>query len=437
MRILYLNPCGKMGGAETSLISLMASVRDARPDWELCLAVGEDGPLIEKARRLGVRTFLVPFPPALAGLGDTGQSRAAVAGAAFATVGSTAVYARGLRKLIGTLDPAVIHTNGFKMHLLGAVVRPRHTALVWHMHDYASTRPLMGRLLRPLQGRCDAIIANSKSVAADLAGLFPGARITPIYNVIDIHRFAPEGETLDLDRASGLPPAAPGTIRVGMVATFARWKGHEIFLRALSLLPREPAVRGYVIGGAIYQTGGSQYSLDELHREAERLGLGDRIGFTGFLDDPAKAMRSLDVVVHASTKPEPFGMVIIEGMACGKAVIASQAGGADELFVDGENALGHAPGDFTGLARQIEKLAADEPLRRRLGRAARSAAENGFQGYRLASELLPLYEQIAGRAHRGSHPEARAKAAPLARNHHDLHGTITTCTERSRNDYGR
>jgi glycosyltransferase involved in cell wall biosynthesis len=399
-----------MGGAETSLVSLMASVRHARPDWELCLAVGEDGPLVEKARQMGVRVFVLPFPAAIAELGDTGRRRSAVMLGALSSLGSTVAYAMRLGKLIRAVTPAVIHSNGFKMHVLGSLVRPRKTALIWHMHDYASTRPLMGRLLRPFQGRCDAIIANSKSVAADLAGLYPAVRITTIYNAIDVRRFAPNGETFDLDQASGLSPAPPGTVRVGMVATFARWKGHEVFLRALARLPRDLAIRGYVIGGPIYQTGGSQYSLAELEREVEQLGLRGRVGFAGFLDDPATAMRSLDIIVHASTKPEPFGMVIIEGMACGKAVIASQAGGAEELFVDGVNAVGHAPGDFAGLARQIERLAGDEQLRLRLGQAARITAEQGFQGNRLAEELLPLYQRVSQRANQGQRPGAHAEA---------------------------
>lgn len=394
MRILYLNPSGQMGGAETSLVCLMASMREARPDFELCLAVGEDGPLIEKSRSMGIETLVLPFPPALARLGDAGRSRSAVLGAALASLGATAAYARRLSRLIAKVNPAVIHSNGFKMHLLSSLVRPRKTALIWHMHDYASTRPLMGRLLRPLQRRCQAMIANSRSVAADLSGLYPAAQITVIYNAIDVRRFAPEGETLDLDVASGLAPAGPKTLRVGLIATFARWKGQEVFLRALSLVPRSLEIRGYVIGGAIYQTDGSQYSRAELERLAEELGLQGTVGFTGFLDDPAVAMRSLDIIVHASTKPEPFGMAIIEGMACGKAVIASQAGGADELFADGVNALGHAPGDFTGLAKRIETLARNKRLRLKIGTAARAAVELGFQGRRLTEALVPLYERL-------------------------------------------
>jgi len=131
------------------------------------------------------------------------------------------------------------------------------------------------------------------------------------------------------------------------------------------------------------------------------------LGFTGFLDDVAAAMRGLDIVVHASTMPEPFGMVIIEAMACGKAVIASQAGGAAELFVDGEDALAHPPGDAAKLGQQIQRLASDPGLRQRLGQAGRRKAEALYQGKRLASELLAVYGQVTGA------PGAKAPGAAI------------------------
>jgi len=112
------------------------------------------------------------------------------------------------------------------------------------------------------------------------------------------------------------------------------------------------------------------------------------------LDDTAGAMRALDVVVHASTEPEPFGMVIIEAMASGRPVIASEAGGARELFSDGENALAHSPGDSDSLATQILRLAADEDLRTRLGRAGRATAVGLYDRNRLAIEMLTTYRQV-------------------------------------------
>jgi len=85
-------------------------------------------------------------------------------------------------------------------------------------------------------------------------------------------------------------------------------------------------------------------------------------------------------------------------MACGKSVIASQAGGAAELFADNENALGHPSGNAAALGQQILRLVRDAALRQRLGKAGRASAEQLYQGQRLAKELLALYREISSRA---------------------------------------
>jgi glycosyltransferase involved in cell wall biosynthesis len=183
-------------------------------------------------------------------------------------------------------------------------------------------------------------------------------------------------------------------LRVGLVATFARWKGHETFLQALATLPASLRVRGYIVGGPVYETSGSQISLDELRHSVRVLGLDGRVGFTGFVQDSSTAMRALDIVVHASTDPEPFGLVIAEAMACGKPVVVSLAGGASELIEPGNNALVFTPGDSTALGRCLEQLARDADLRHRLGSAGRLTAEQRFHRRRIARELTPIYESL-------------------------------------------
>ena len=281
------------------------------------------------------------------------------------------------------------------MHLLGLWAKPRRVPIIWHIHDYVSVRPIMAYLLRRCSSHCALAVANSRSVAADVKAICgKTAPVETIYNGVDLNAFAPAGFTLDLDALSGLPPAAPETIRVGMLATMARWKGHETFLRAMTRIPADLPVRGYIIGGALYQTNDSQHSLAELATSAGRLGGSQRIGFTGFIDQPAAAMRALDIIVHASTQPEPFGLVIAEGMACGRAVIVSDGGGAAELVTVGENALSHPPGDDEMLASCITRLATDAKLRSKLGQAARSTAEARFNRDRLATELIPIYHAV-------------------------------------------
>jgi glycosyltransferase involved in cell wall biosynthesis len=401
MHIIFLNPSGRMGGAEAALLDLMASLRAAEPEWQLELIISAAGPLAAKAEALGVVTNVLPLPDSLSRLGDAGAGGPAgdslsrfrlLRQLIFHSPGG-AVYVRQLRRMLRERAPDAIHSNGFKMHVLAALAKPRAVPLIWHLHDYVQPRPFMARLLKLLQSRCALALANSNSVGRDAKlACGNGLPVQTIYNGIDLTVFAPGGDRLDLDALSQLPTAGPETIRVGMLATLARWKGHETFLRALSLLAPALPVRGYVIGDAQYQTEGSQFSLAALKTMAERLGVSSRVGFTGFVAEPAAAMRALDLVVHASTEPEPFGLVIVEAMACGRAVIVSDAGGAAELIASGVNALVHAPGNAEQLAERITELAADPALRARLGAAGRTTAEQRFNRTRLAQELIPIYQ---------------------------------------------
>jgi glycosyltransferase involved in cell wall biosynthesis len=405
MKLAFLSANGSMGGAERSLYDVLASLRAARPRWELSLITPSAGALAERSARLGVSVSVVEFPRALARLGDAGAG-----GPAGKTVGrprllldlATAapgvlLYVRKLRRELRRIGPDLVHANGLKPQLLSALSQKKgRPPVVWHVHDYVGARPLTARLIKRYAPRCAAAVVNSKSVAEDLRAVCgEGLRTHLLYNAVDLDNFSPEGVRLDLDTLAGLPPAEPGTVRVGLLATMARWKGHETFLKSLSMLPRDARVRGYVIGGAVYRTRGSQLSPEELRASAARLGLEGRVGFTGFVEDAAAAIRALDVLVHASTEPEPFGLAIVEGMACGRSVVASRAGGAAEILEGCGAALGHAPGDADDLSVQIGRLAESAELRARLGREGRLEAERRFDRARLAEELVNVYTEAA------------------------------------------
>src|SRR5262249_31126263 len=152
-----------------------------------------------------------------------------------------AVYVSRLRSLLVRCKADVIHSNGLKPHVLAALAAPRHARIIWHVHDYVQSRPLISRLMRIHASRCAVTLANSHSVARDLKPICAQrSPIRVIHNVVDLQRCSREGPRLDLDRLAGLPPAKHGTLRVGIVATMARWKGHEVFFRALAMLPKKP-----------------------------------------------------------------------------------------------------------------------------------------------------------------------------------------------------
>jgi glycosyltransferase involved in cell wall biosynthesis len=161
-------------------------------------------------------------------------------------------------------------------------------------------------------------------------------------------------------------------------------------------LQREPnaAIRFYIVGGPIYTTRGSQFSRDELEKLAREISINDAVGFVPFQNDPVAIYRSLDVVVHASARPEPFGLCIAEAMACGRAVIVSAAGGARELFENGSDALAVDSADADALAEPMLRLSHDPQLRVNLGKSARITARARFDRGRLGPALLRVYRDL-------------------------------------------
>ena len=395
MRVAFLSASGRIGGAERALLDLLASLSAAEPEWDLHLVVAGEGPLATEAKALGVTLHPLRMPALLEALGDAGGSRAALLPRLAVAGPAGALWLRRLRALLHSIRPDVVHSNGFKMHVAGALALPDGCRLVWHVHDYVSARRVMASALRRLASRPAAAIAVSRSVAGDVRRVCgERLRVEVVHNAVDLARFTPTGPRLPLHRLAGMPEEAPGTVTVGLVATMGLWKGHDVFLRAISHLPRALPVRAYVVGGRIYATAGSEVDPGELREMASALGVADRVGFTGFVDDPAAAMRSLDVVVHASTQPEPFGLVIAEAMACGRAAVVSAAGGAAELVADGADALAVPPGDARAMAEAIRRLVEDAGLRARLGAAGRARAERDFDRARLARQVAPLYREI-------------------------------------------
>ena len=393
MRIAYLSVSDQLGGSEIVLLEMIKGLRRERPTWTLQVILPGRGPLLDDAEAAGADCVVLPMPASLARLGESGAGPVALAARLVPVALALPAYLRRLHAVIRAGRPAILHTNGFKAHIAG-VRASGEAAVVWHMHEYVGGRRLTRALLARHQHRVSAVLANSRSVADDVrAALRPPVPVQVVHNAVDLNTFAPEGPTEDLDRRAGLMPPDRPVVRIGLVATFARWKGHEVFLRALAAMPRDEPVRGYIIGGPLYDTAGSQHTMEELQALAAGLGLDGRVGFTGYLP-PAPALRALDVVVHASTQPEPFGLVIAEAMACGRAVTTSATGGAAELIDDGVDAVTHSPGDPSSLSACLVRLARDPVGRRELGSRARASACRRFDAARLTREVIAAYEAI-------------------------------------------
>lgn len=348
-----------VGGGEESLLALLGGLDRAR--WTPALVVPGEGAVAARARALGLAVSVIPLPT----LRRPGP----------ASVKSVAAL-RGLAERTGA---ALLHANGSRaMAYAGAAGRLARRPVVWHVR-IAERDPLLDRLLGAL---ADLVIVISRAVARRFPGrLAPKLRIVP--NGVDLARFSPRPAPPELRGALGLPAGAPCVVSVGR---FVAVKGYAHLVDAAAALERaRPGVHWVLAGDGELRPA--------LEAQARRLGLGGRIHFTGWRDDVPALVAQGDLFVLPSLE-EPFGRVLIEAMAMGKAVVATAAGGVPEIVVEGETGLLVPPGDPEALAAAVRALLDDAPRGARLGAAGRRRAETVFS---LAGHVAAV-ERVYGEA---------------------------------------
>src|SRR5262249_2209134 len=117
---------------------------------------------------------------------------------------------------------------------------------------------------------------------------------------------------------------------------------------------------------------------EDLMRRVDRSGLADRVTLTGYREDVSDLVNALDILVHASISPEPMGRVILEGMALGKPVVATDHGGPREIIESGTSGFLIPPNDPERLYETLWELARSPELRQRIGKAATERVQDAF-----------------------------------------------------------
>ena len=401
IRVLYVNPTAQLGGAEYSLLDLAGSLDRQR--FRPVLACLGDGPLVGSAAERGIDVRRLAMPQRVARLSLKGV-RSGITGLAVAAA-SSAPLLRELRALARDAD--IVHTNGNKAHLLGSAAAGR-ASLVWHVRDFWKRGALERGLVRVANMKADAVIANSAAVHGHLLsmGLSPNVAHA-VVNGIDSTRFTPVGPAAPLREEFRWEPRAPV---IGIVGMLARWKGQDVLLHAFQQLLRvRPDARLVIVGDEIYVTAGQTGFRDELKALAQRLGIAHAVAFAGYRTDPPALIRAMNVVVHASVEPEPFGRVVAEGMACERAVVAMDAGGVPEVTgPSGRAALLVPPRDPAALAAAITRLIENPLEARRLGVEGRRRVVAMFPVVSHVSRVQAIYEGLrAARSRRGSRTSER------------------------------
>jgi glycosyltransferase involved in cell wall biosynthesis len=191
---------------------------------------------------------------------------------------------------------------------------------------------------------------------------------------------------------SKAPPDPGRPLTVGIVGRVAPWKGQHVFIDAFARAFPDRDARAVIVGAPLFGAEEERY-LSDLRELAGKRGLTGRVRFTGFVDDVGAELTNLDVLVHASVVPEPFGQVVLEGMAAGLPVLAASPGGPAELITDGEDGLLYEAGDAVALAGALRTVARDKELRQRLGTAARQRSRE-HTPEQMAGRVRKLYDDV-------------------------------------------
>jgi glycosyltransferase involved in cell wall biosynthesis len=295
-------------------------------------------------------------------------------------------------RLIRRERVALVHSNTGAVWAGALAARLTRTPHVWHIHEIVAQPVAVRRAIAWMATRLsDRVVAISQAVRDHLVADAPGHadRITVIPDAVDTDRFRPENDGAALRRAWGV---GPDDLLVGQVGRISAWKGQEDFLAAAAQVAAQQAGVRFVVVGDVVP--GEEGRLQRLQMQTAAQGLSDRVIWAGFRTDTPQVMAALDVLVLPSRQPEPFGMVLLEAMATGKPVIATDHGGPREIVIPGETGLLVPPGDPAALARAIMELACHATIRRQMGAAARARAERSFGLLPYVSAFEALYGDL-------------------------------------------
>ena len=370
--ILYLDSGSGIGGGQRSLLLLLKHLDTTR----FCSFVGclGDSMLAAAARKAEHPVLPLDLPKQH----DKGDK---VRRFTFDDIGRDLRHLKVIFQLLGVLEEKqidLIHANSLAAGLIGGVAAKLYGVPIVMHKRYATAYGILDRICEAL---LDRVILVSEATRWKFA---PDSKQALIYNGVELSSLQPSSQAETLRADLNLDPDA---LLIGIVTRITPEKGIHTLIEATAKLKKSPTVQLLVVGGPYFPKD-VEY-IDSLKVQAKKLGIADRVIFTGFLEDTDVILSLLDVVLLASTIPEACPRTIIEAMAAGVPVIATPLGGSKEL-VTPETGILVPPEDADAFAAAITQLAEDAEQRKRMGKACRLRAEHLFcatQNARLTEDL--------------------------------------------------
>jgi glycosyltransferase involved in cell wall biosynthesis len=338
-RVLFVDHTGQIGGAELILLDVVESRQQSSA------FLFEDGPLGKALAEKRLRLIRSKWGQGLSQFRRDSSWLAAVP-----LAGRLAAIVLEIAEASRTHD--IVYANSQKAFVLSAIANVMvKRPLIWHLHDIISPEHFGA-----LQRRMQVVLANARATKVIVPSQAAAAAFVQAGGRDDLVEVVPNGLSLppepsspsELRRALDLP----GGPLVGVFSRLAHWKGQHVLLEALARLP---GVGCIVVGDALF---GEQAYATQLKGMVLELGLAGRVHFLGHRRDVPRLMKAVDVMVHPSIDPEPFGRTLVEAMLARVPVIATDAGAAPDILEGGKAGTLIPPDDAMALADAIAAVLA-------------------------------------------------------------------------------
>ncbi|MEP7054600.1 MAG: glycosyltransferase [Actinomycetota bacterium] len=376
-RLLMVHSSSDRYGSDVACLRIAAEAVCA--GWTVDVLLPSQGPLVDDLRGAGASVFVLD-PIVL--------RRADLTGLHALTLplrwGRLALGLRRFTRTRAAYD--VVHSNCAPT-LGGALIalwsKARH---LWYVHEIfvsARQRRAFDALLRR---SADRVLACSQAALQQ----FPAVVAAGLGQVVHTGVEVPAGIAVQLPLEDGVPV-------VVCVARLNSWKGQDVLLDAAARVrARGVEVRIELVGSVFRE---ERQFESRLRDQAEELGMAGHVTFLGERRDALEIVARADIAVVPSTRPEPFGMALVEAMALGRPVVASAAGGPAEIVTDGVDGLLVRPGDAVALADALQRLIEDPAFARSLGLQARARAAD-FTSGSMTAQVLASYDDLLAKGPR-------------------------------------
>lgn len=389
-RIMYLeaNDDGTVGGSHQALFDLVRNLDRSR--YEPVVVFYQDNVFVERMRSAGIEVHLLESQARK-------EKHTRLQGGKLAKLGVLVNAVRWRARFLREQRVSLIHVNNSPRvgnddwlpaaRLVGV---PIIAEAMGDARAAEETNPVKRWLFRQF----DHVIPISRYIADAVARAgYPPEKSSLVYLGVDIdaYRKRIRRTPAEVRRELGVKP---DTMLVAMVGNLRAWKGQSVVVDALSRMA--PAVRDRLhvlfIGAARADDAPYKQSLEDA---ASKGGVSHLISFLGGRTDAPELVNAADVGLHASTKPEPFGLVVIEAMAVGKAVVAADSGGPAEILTP-ESGITYDVERPEQLAAALTRLVEDPAHRAKLGAAALGRVDE-FSIHRTVAGRERVYERLLAR----------------------------------------